>query len=113
MYRDGEVIYFRFDSGISPKYLRNGSLDIYRIIDDTPEDLSPPVPPLTQKACLLDIRACLRTHKKATARKLKLETGSNNDRRVYSCNDCKVEVTNVGVKKSVVIVNGVRKKHFS
>jgi hypothetical protein len=110
MYRNGEVLYFRFDTGISPKWLKNGSLDIYRIIDDSPEDLSPPVPPITQKACLIDIRACLRNSKKATNRKLKLETGSSSkDRRVFYCNDCKVEVTNVGARKSNVTVNGVTK----
>jgi hypothetical protein len=110
MYRDGEILYFRFDTGITPKWLKNGSLDIYRIIDDTPEDLSPSIPPITQKACLIDIRACLRNAKKATNRKLKLETGNpSRDRRVFNCNDCKVEVTNVGVRKGNVTVNGVEK----
>jgi hypothetical protein len=110
MYRDGEVLYFRFDTGITPKWLKNGSLDIYRIIDDTPEDLSPLVPPITQKACLIDIRASLRNAKKATNRKLKLETGNpSRDRRVFYCNDCKVEVTNVGTRKGSVTVNGVKR----
>jgi hypothetical protein len=113
MYRDGEVLYFRFDTGISPKWLKNGSLDIYRIIDDTPEDLSPLIPPLTQKACIIDIRACLRNAKK-DSRKLKLETGSSsNYRRVFYCNDTKVEITNVGVRKSSVTVNGVKKSILS
>jgi len=113
MYRDGEVLYFRFDTGISPKWLRNGSLDIYRIIDDTPDDLSPPVPPIIQKACLIDIQVCLRNAKVAKSRRLKLETGSpSRDRRVFRCNDTKVEITNLGVRKASVIVKGVRKIIF-
>ncbi len=110
IYRDGEVLYLRFDTEINPKWLRSGSLDIYRIIDDSPDDLSPSVPPITQKACLIDIRACLRNAKKATNRKLKLETGSPaRDRRVFYCNDTKVEITNVGSRKGVVNVQGSEK----
>jgi len=110
IYRNGEVLHFRLDTGISPKWLRNGSLDIYRIIDDSPEDLAPAVPPITQKACLIDIKDCLRNAKKANNRKLKLETGSpSRDRRVFICNDTKVEITNVGARKGSVTVQGVNK----
>jgi hypothetical protein len=108
MYRDGEIIYFRFDTGITPKWLKNGSLDIYRIIDNTPEDLSPVEPPLTRKACILEVETILRNNKKSPNVFLKLEPG-NNERRVTFCTDTKVQITNAGARKGEVIVNGVAK----
>lgn len=113
MFRDGEVLYFRFDTGINPKWLKNGSLDIYRIIDNTPEDLSPAVPQITKKATLLSVMACLRNNKKALGRYIKLETGEPaRDRRVVNCTDTKIEIFNVGVVVGQVTVNGTKKSIF-
>jgi hypothetical protein len=108
IFRNGEVLYSKFDANISPSWLREGSLDIYRIIDDNPENLEEPVPPLQKKASQLSIPICIRNNRKAPNVKVKLEAG-NNERRITICSDTKVEVENIGLITGEVTVNGVKK----
>ena len=95
MRRNGENLSIKYDDTISPAWLQQGSLDIYRIIDDTTDDLSPKGPPFLNKIVVIELQSLLRNNEKAPQDKLNFGLGDK-DRFLTEANEAKVDITNTG-----------------
>ncbi len=107
MLREGESLTIKLDSSTSPKWLKKGSLDIYRVIYDKPNDLSERRPPLKKRLAEIKFNYVLVNNQKSNAR-LKLKYGSQND-EIKPAGSVIVEIRNNGSINSNVTVNGVKK----
>lgn len=95
MRRDGENLSIKFDDSVSPAWLQQGGLDIYRILDDTTDDLSPKGPPFLNKIVQINLQSLLRNNEKAPQDKINFGLGDK-DRFLTEANDAKIDITNTG-----------------
>lgn len=108
MRRNGESLYIKFDDSISPAWLQQGGLDIYRILDDTTEDLSPKGPPFLNKIVQINLQSLLRNNEKAPQDKINFGLGDK-DRFLTVANDAQIDITNAGTYETRVTVGSESK----
>lgn len=108
MFRQGESLSIIMDSSARPVWINKGAIDFYRIIDETPQDLSSRQKPLSKRYVELNIDNVLRNNQKTTSQELKLKYGNQKDEMTISTGSL-VEVTNNGAIKAFVSFNGVTK----
>jgi hypothetical protein len=106
MSRQGEDLTLKLDTSITPKWLQKGSLDIYRIIHDTPKDVSERRPPLKKRFSEIKFNYVLVNNKKVN-QQLKLKYGSEKD-EMKPAAAVIIEIRNNGSLNSNVTVNGVK-----
>jgi hypothetical protein len=87
--------------------LKVGSLDIYRIIQDSPNFLSPLRPYISQKELIIKIGNTIRGNKRLDPQ-VDMKFGNGNEELSYDSN-MKVLIKNLGVLKTKVSVLGVTK----
>jgi hypothetical protein len=107
-YRQGENLLIKMDLTTSPNYLEQGALDIYRVIDDSPENLEEQRPPLKKRYANLFLENVLCNNQK-TNQELKLKFGGQKD-EVKVCSAAKVDIRNNGTVAANVLVGAVNKK---
>jgi hypothetical protein len=108
MRRNGESLYIKFDDSVSPAWLQQGGLDIYRILDDTTDDLSPKGPPFLNKIIKIELQSLLRNNEKAPQDKINFGLGDK-DRFLTEANDAKIDITNSGTYETRVTVGSESK----
>ena len=109
MFRQGENLTIRMDTTARPSWIRNGTIDFYRIVDDLPQELASRLPPLQKRYAQFEIGDMLRNNKKTTSQELKLKFGSQKDEMTTSSSS-QLEVRNDGSIVAEVNVNGTKKK---
>jgi hypothetical protein len=108
MYRAGETLTIKMDTSISPSWLRNGSLDIYRVIDDTPESLIPAGPPFIKKTIRVVLQNMWRNKKKTDSR---LQFDIAGDRsKLTPISIAIIEVKNNGSIATEPTIGGVKER---
>lgn len=105
MFRQGENLTIRMDTTAKPSWIRNGTIDFYRIIDDTPQELAPRLPPLQKRYAQFKIENLLRNNKKTSSQELKLKFGNQKDEVTTSASS-QLEIRNDGPIVANVSVNG-------
>jgi len=109
MFRQGENLTIRMDTTARPSWIRNGTIDFYRIINDLPQDLASRIPPLQKRYAQLNVGLILRNNKKTSGQELKLKFGNQKDEMTTSSTSL-LEVKNNGSVPSNVSVNGVKQR---
>lgn len=109
MFRQGETLTIKMDTTISPNWLEQGALDIYRVIDDSPDNLQEARPPLTKKAVILYLPNVLRNNEKTGGQELKLKFGSQKDEMTVA-SAAQVDIRNNGSIAVKVSVDGLTKQ---
>jgi len=107
VFRDGEKLYLNLDASL-PNWLRAGALDIYRVIDDEPEDLINPRPPEIAKFIKINCGDVLKANDKENNDRTELRIGTKN-RQVSIATDMTIEIKNLGSVERSVDVGGVKK----
>jgi hypothetical protein len=108
MFRKGEQIWLSLDSTL-PIWLRAGSLDIYRVIDDTVDDLIVPRPPEVFKYFKLNVGDVLAGVDKENKDKTKLRIRTDKNNSTQFATAMKVYIRNDGSIQRAVKVNGTSK----
>jgi hypothetical protein len=108
VYRDGEKIYLSLDGSL-PNWLQGGALDIYRVIDDLPEDLIVPRPPEESRFVEIEIGDVLAANYLEKNDRTKLRMNPKKDGDVHFATAMKIEIENQGSVERSVNVGGVAK----
>jgi len=107
MFRQGENLTIRMDTTARPSWIRNGTIDFYRIIDNSPEQLSPRRPPIKPLFAQFKIGDLLRNNRDTSSKELELRIGDRKDQLKISSSS-QLEVRNDGTIKAAVSVNGAK-----
>lgn len=103
--RQGENLTIKMDSVVVPSWLSEGCIDIYRLADEGPQNLSPRLPPLRPKYGKLEIDNVLRNNQKTSSQELKLKFGNEKDEMINSTGSI-VEIRNNGAIKASINISG-------
>ena len=106
-FRNGEQIWLSLDATL-PLWLRGGSLDIYRVVDDSVDDLIVPRPPEIKKYFQLNVNTLLAGNDKEPndRTKLRIEEIKKND-ATHFASAMKIYIRNDGSVDRDVKVDGV------
>ena len=108
-YRQSENLLLKMDSSISPSWLRQGAIDFYRIVDDSPQFLEEKIPSPIKKYGKVVIENIYTNREKAISR-LELRISNKKNYRMRISQNSVIEITNNGAIKSEITVNGDKRQ---
>lgn len=108
MFRSGENLNIRMDTSIEPKWLTTGSLDLYRIIDDSPESLIPSGPPFIKKSIKVNLQNIWRNSKR-TGTKLQFDIAGDRS-KLKPITVATLDVRNNGSIATEPTIGGIKER---